>query len=180
MICFMLGQRLHILKIAVDGGGEAVVGDERAALTSRQAGLSTPRHQARMDVLAGPAPHFSPLEISWTSITPLAPRLSWTAPVLLWLAEGMKMPAALPSAAARTSGVASACGKLRSDLFLALGDEDQIDRKLDPGGLERLTAVRKAISGVLVDRAAADDRLALARPVDDPRLERRGGPLAGS
>ncbi len=66
----------------------------------------------------------------------------------------------------------------RGDFLLAFGDEHQIDRQLDAGRLERAQRGQESrLRALLVDRAAADQRLAFAGAVDDPPFERRRRPF---
>src|SRR2546422_8100806 len=66
----------------------------------------------------------------------------------------------------------------RADLFLSLGHHHQVHRHFSPGaanGMQRRQ--KRRFWPFLVDRAATDDHLAEAWPVDEPRLERRRRPL---
>src|SRR6185369_17832092 len=56
----------------------------------------------------------------------------------------------------------------RTDLFLALGDKDEVDGQLSAGRLERVERREKGVLGsLLVDRAPSNNRLALSRSVYD-------------
>ena len=83
--------------------------------------------------------------------------------------------------AASTSGLNTICAEVRrADLLLALAHQHEVDRQLLARRLERVQrGETRDLRSLLVGRAAADDHLADARLVDEPRLERRRAPLRG-
>ena len=127
---------------------------------------------------AGPRPHFSPLETSSSSTTPLAPRLTVTMPSGSCAADGMKTPTQLAQRRLDLGPVHDLPDVRRADLLLALGDQHEVDRQLLAGAADRVQrGEERRLGSLLVHRAAADDHLAEARLVDDARLERRRRPL---
>src|SRR5215468_2342125 len=107
----------------------------RSAMIRCHAGLSTIALSEEWMSLAGPRPHFSPLETSSSSTTPLAPRLTVTTPSGSCEAAGMKTPA---QRRFDLGAVDDLPDVRRADLLLALGHEHEIDRQLPPGAADRV------------------------------------------
>src|SRR5439155_177675 len=129
--------------------------------------------------LAGPRPHFSPLDTSSSSTTPFAPRLTVTIPSRSCEAAGMDA-AALAQRGLHLGAMHELADVRRADLFLPFRDHDQVHRHLLAGAADGVQRGQERRFGTfLIDGAAADDDLAEVRLVDESRLERRRGPLGG-
>ena len=173
------GQRLHILEPAVDRRRVAVFGNQRVErLDQVPGGAVDIGHQARMDVLGRtPAPLLAARDQLRLDRRPW--RRGRRHRAVARLAGRRNDDADRLSQRRLDLGVGEHLREVRrADFLLAFGHQHEVDRKLDPGGLECVERGEECrLRPLLVDRAAADDRLALARPVDDPAFERRRRPF---
>ena len=178
--CCCARERPHLVEEALDRRRMAVRLHQRVAAPARGARpdcRSAPR-SSNARPARGPRPHFSPVETSSSSTIPLAPRLTWTPPSRSWLPSGMMMPTHLRSAAS-TSGLKTISRKFGEPISSSPSQTStRFTGSFLPAALNACSAARNAICGPLVFVAPRPMHdLADARPVDDPRLERRRAPL---
>ena len=165
-------------KPSIAGSVPSGVTSVASACTRWNDGLSTRGRLPEWMSLLGPRPHFSPLETSSHSMTPLAPSVIVTVPSGSWSADGMKMPAHFDERRLHLGTPDDLREVRRADLLLALRDEHQVDRELAPRALVGVQRrEERRLGALLVDRPAAHDDLAELRLVDQRALERRRGPL---
>src|SRR5256886_7973044 len=127
--------------------------------------------------LAGPRPHFSPLDTSSNSITPFDPRLTVTTPSKSCVAEGMNTPTHFFSASS-TSGRLTSCGMCGEPISFAFGYHHQVHRQFlarTANGMQRCE--ERCFRSFLVHRATADDHLPQRRFVHYSRFGRRRRPF---
>ena len=110
-ICFWaaVGGRMPTAKLSIAGSPSALTSVARAC-TRWNAGLSSRARLLEWTSFFGPRPHFSPLDTSSSSTTPLAPSDTVTVPSGSCDDAGMKTPVQRLKAAI-TSGRRTTCGK---------------------------------------------------------------------
>ena len=161
-------------------GAPSAVTSVFRACTRWNAGLSRRARLLECTSFFGPRPHFSPLDTSSSSTTPLAPSDTVTLPSGSWAAEGMKTPVQRLRAAATSGALDDLLEVRRADLLLAFRDEDEVDGRLAARALDRVQGgEERRLRTLLVHGAAAHEDLAEAGLVHEGGVERRRRPLGG-
>ena len=141
-------------------------------------GAVDPGHQARMNVLGGTAAPFFAARNQLDFDHALGAEVERHRAVT-GLAGRRHHDAHRALQCRRDFGIGEQRRKVgRADFFLTLGNEDEVDRQLDARVLERMQRGEEGhLRSLLVDRAAAHQRLTFARSLDDLPLERGRRPL---
>ncbi len=128
----------------------------------------------------GPRPHFSPLETSSSSTTPLAPSEIGDGAVAALRSLRHEDALALRERLAHRRRVHHLREMRRADLLFALGHQHEVDGQLPAGAVNRVQRRQECgLRTLLVDRAAAHDRAPEVGQVDDLRVPGRRGPFRG-
>ena len=130
--------------------------------------------------MRGPRPHFSPLEMSSSSTTPLAPSLIVTSPSESLRGDGHEYAGAFAKRGLHFGPPHDLRKMRRADLLFAFGHENKIHGQLSASaadGVQR--GEERRFRPFLVDGAAPDEDFADAGLVDERGVQRRRRPFRG-